>query len=332
MHLDQEKRRCRTLSKIVKGISLSVVLGLLMAVLVSPAFAAEEVRVRVRGSGSEKYVTVSNVVDQKPEMNLLVANAPATVTFLGENLAMERITFFATGGIKDGELQLDGDGEPVTFDVKKYTNPGETEVLDALVAPPEDIPVYVTGNYATLSKPGYYVVAAAPEAVAPTFFYIQVTAQAGGETPATPKPAAVTAAPTSAKVLVDGRAVSFDAYLINGNNYFKLRDLAMVVSSSEKEFEVAWDGEKNAINLLTGQAYTSVGGELALSGKSESQTAALTDSKIYVNGKEIQLTAYKIGGNNYFKLRDVAKAIGFGVTWDPNTSTIGIDTKSPYTE
>jgi len=318
-------------TKLFKGISLSIVLSFLMAVLVSPAFAAEEFRVKVPGAG-ERYVAVSNVVDKKPDIGLLVANAPATVTFHGNNLALERVTFFATGELKDGRLHFDGEGEPVTFDVKKYTNPGQTEELDALVTAPLDIPEYVTGNYATLSKPGYYVVVAAPEAIAPAVFTIQVTAQAGGETPATPEPVTVAAAPTASRVLVNGTPVSFEAYLINGNNYFKLRDLAMVVSGSEKQFEVSWDGENNAVNLVTGQAYTPVGGELGLDGKSESQSAALTDSKVYVNGKEVQFTAYKIGGNNYFKLRDVAKAIGLGVTWDPSTGTISIDTKSPYTE
>ncbi|MGO4373315.1 hypothetical protein AB4Z21_21620 [Paenibacillus sp. MCAF20] len=47
---------------------------------------------------------------------------------------------------------------------------------------------------------------------------------------------------------------------------------------------------------------------------------------------EAPLKAYNIGGNNYFKLRDIAKVFNIGVTWDASTSTIGIDTSLAYTE
>lgn len=39
-----------------------------------------------------------------------------------------------------------------------------------------------------------------------------------------------------------------------------------------------------------------------------------------------------IGGNNFFKLRDLCKAFNIGVTWDGATKTLGIDTALPYTE
>src|SRR5690606_13684686 len=59
----------------------------------------------------------------------------------------------------------------------------------------------------------------------------------------------VLAVPTSSTVLVNGEEVAFDAYVINSNNYFKLRDLAHVVSGTEKQFEVSWDGANNTISL-----------------------------------------------------------------------------------
>ena len=40
--------------------------------------------------------------------------------------------------------------------------------------------------------------------------------------------------PTSSIVLVNGEAVSFQAYNIGDNNYFKLRDIAFVLSGTEK--------------------------------------------------------------------------------------------------
>lgn len=150
------------------------------------------------------------------------------------------------------------------------------------------------------------------------------------ETPVTVKE--VTATVTSSKVLVNGNQVAFDAYNIEGSNYFKLRDLAMVLNGSEKQFEVTWDKEKNAINLISGEAYTSVGGELTAGSGKASVKGITTKSKIYLDGEEVALEAYTINGNNYFKLRDIGKAFDFGVIWDANLKQITIDSSVGYTE
>jgi hypothetical protein len=141
---------------------------------------------------------------------------------------------------------------------------------------------------------------------------------------------AVTAKPTSSAVLIDGKPVSFKAYNIGGSNYFKLRDLAMALNGSAKQFEVSWDDSVNTINITTGKSYTAVGGELAATGGTGHISADLTTSCVCVDGALKKLTAYNIGGNNYFKLRDIAAAIDFGVTWDSGTNTIRIDTKTGY--
>lgn len=140
------------------------------------------------------------------------------------------------------------------------------------------------------------------------------------------------AVPTSASVLVNGQSVTFEAYNIADNNYFKLRDLAQALKGSDKQFEVGWDASINAISLTTGQEYTTVGGELASSGSIGVQSAVLSSSAVYINGIKVSLTAYNIAGYNYFKLRDVASAIKFGVGWDGVTNTITIDTTVGYTD
>lgn len=138
------------------------------------------------------------------------------------------------------------------------------------------------------------------------------------------------ATPTSSKVLVNGKETAFNAYEINGNNYFKLRDIASVLSASGKQFDVSWDNDKQAINLLSGKTYTVVGGELT-KGDSSNKTATLNTSKVYLDGKEINLTAYTIDGNNYFKLRDLGQTFNFGVGWDGAANTVTIDTSASYT-
>ncbi|MDR1571829.1 MAG: S-layer homology domain-containing protein [Clostridiales Family XIII bacterium] len=149
---------------------------------------------------------------------------------------------------------------------------------------------------------------------------------AGAASPA----GALAAQPTASTVLVDGKDIAFDAYNIGGSNYFKLRDLAYVLSGTEKQFEVGWDGAANAIALTSGKRYTAVGGEMEGKG-SGSRSAAATSTKIYLDGKEVTLTAYNIGGNNYFRLRDIGQAFGFGVDWDGAKNTIVIDTGKGYT-
>ena len=56
-----------------------------------------------------------------------------------------------------------------------------------------------------------------------------------------------------------------------------------------------------------------------------------TSSKIYLNGKEVNLTAYNIDGNNYFKLRDIGLIFDFGIYWDGINNIIIIDTSKVYT-
>ena len=45
-----------------------------------------------------------------------------------------------------------------------------------------------------------------------------------------------------------GEKKAFDAYNIEGSNYFKLRDLAYVLNGTDKQFEVGWDAAANAIS------------------------------------------------------------------------------------
>ena len=137
--------------------------------------------------------------------------------------------------------------------------------------------------------------------------------------PYAPEKVTATASPT--KLMVDGKSVAVDAYAIGGNNYIKLRDLATMVNGTEKSFDVTWDGSKNAINLISGKGYTSVGGEMA-AGDGQSKAATRNSAKIFVDGSEVSMTAYTIGSNNYFKLRDVMQIFRIGVGYDGATATL----------
>lgn len=62
----------------------------------------------------------------------------------------------------------------------------------------------------------------------------------------------------------------------------------------------------------------------------ETVTATLNQAPIYVDGTRVELTAYNIGGYNYFKLRDIAELVDFGVEWDQEMAAIQIDTTAGY--
>ena len=83
-------------------------------------------------------------------------------------------------------------------------------------------------------------------------------------------------------------------------------------------------------NFLTGL----VVGALVFGGTSAYAAGILAEystNHIFVDGQEVRIEAYAIHDNNYMKLRDIGKAVGFNVYWDTNTKTVQIETGKPYT-
>ena len=98
-----------------------------------------------------------------------------------------------------------------------------------------------------------------------------------------------------------------------------------MLNGTEKQFSVGYDG---SVQVTTGQPYEAVGGELA--GAAEgSFVAEPTNDAIYINGVKADLTAYKIEGNNFFRLRDLGKALDFYVGWTAERGVF-IETDKPY--
>jgi hypothetical protein len=59
-----------------------------------------------------------------------------------------------------------------------------------------------------------------------------------------------TPTPTDSRIYLDGIEVYFKAYTIEGNNYFKLRDIGQTLN-----FSVEWDKTRNTIVIDTGNGY-----------------------------------------------------------------------------
>ena len=131
---------------------------------------------------------------------------------------------------------------------------------------------------------------------------------------------------TDSSVYVNGKMIQFSAYNIEDNNYFKLRDVAMALNGTSKQFNVTWNEEAGQINLISSTKYMPVGGELETTDK----VKILADDsyvQILKDGYNEIAMAYLIDGNNYFKLRDLGRIFGFGVEWDGNTNSILINTE-----
>ncbi len=132
-----------------------------------------------------------------------------------------------------------------------------------------------------------------------------------------------TASPSTAKVMVNGEMVNFGAYEIEGFNYFKLTDMAYAIDGTACQFQVTWDAEKFAINMVTGEPHLYLGTELqGNSGKNEVAEQFL--STVYKNGEAIDVLVYTINGSSYFQLDSLRGTLGIDVGWDGETSTITI--------
>lgn len=122
-------------------------------------------------------------------------------------------------------------------------------------------------------------------------------------------------------VSIDGVQKNFEVYNINGNNFFKLRDVAYSLNGTGSQFSVEFNQQKSSIEIKKGGAYVSVGGEMNV-GADKSSSAVKSSQKLIIDNIEKELTAYNIGGNNFFKMRDLGSALDFDVDFDASSNTV----------
>lgn len=130
------------------------------------------------------------------------------------------------------------------------------------------------------------------------------------------------AVPVEYTLAVDSQDMPLWAYEINGDPYFKLRDLAMALNGTEKQFEVEWDGERDEVNLYSDTSYTPVGGELSAPTGEGPADAAISTSFFWYNS----FSSYVISDWHYIKLSDLAASLHFSASCDDETHTAIIDT------
>ncbi|MBU5669213.1 FIVAR domain-containing protein [Peptoniphilus sp. MSJ-1] len=124
------------------------------------------------------------------------------------------------------------------------------------------------------------------------------------------------------KVTLNGKEVAIFGYNIKDENYFKLRDLAAVLKDTDAKFAV--DYKDNVVTLAKGGDYKVL--DTDQKSVAEKAKGALTNDKVLVGEDVLKATAYKINDNNYYRLRDLGKALGFGVDYDEATRTVLLTT------
>lgn len=128
---------------------------------------------------------------------------------------------------------------------------------------------------------------------------------------------------SSQKFTVNGEEVHIRAYIINGKNYLRLRDVAAALKGTKAQFQVDYDKEKNLVMIETNKPYEDLSNTKIYSSQKE-LWATMKDMDILFNGKERKLKSAFIIDTNYIELRDLAKLMGFDVSYDAPTKTVAI--------
>ncbi|MDU1642780.1 NlpC/P60 family protein [Peptoniphilus harei] len=124
---------------------------------------------------------------------------------------------------------------------------------------------------------------------------------------------------------------TFSTYIIKDYNYFKLRDFASYMNGTIKNFDVDYNRDKDAIEITTKTSYGDFTG-LPSDNIVGAKEAVTTKQKIFIDGKEVQISGYNIDGNNYFKLRDLASALDIKIYYDSLRESVILNPNLPSDE
>ncbi len=132
---------------------------------------------------------------------------------------------------------------------------------------------------------------------------------------------------TKQSLTVNGEAKEAEIYNIDGRNYFKLRDMAALLSGTSASFSVDYNAETNSVAVKTGEAYEKQPGDLDI-GEDRSDKALLSHQALTINGEAVtDLLVYNLAGNNFFQLRELGEKLGFEVGYDAETNTMLVTTR-----
>lgn len=126
-------------------------------------------------------------------------------------------------------------------------------------------------------------------------------------------------------VVLNGKMTDLKGYNISGNNYFKLRDIAALLSGTEEGFDVKYHAGTNTINLTRETDYNRIADDLKPLKDTESDPIS-SKQNVFVDGQKVVFNSYSIDDYNYFQLRELGRVIGFLVEFDEEKGNVIIDT------
>ena len=183
----------------------------------------------------------------------------------------------------------------------------------------------------TLDKTGLYQVETGVIFGVNLRFIVYVADENEDLTYKAPKNEAATA--TTTKITVNKKSFNVPAYIINGENYIKIRDIATIIDGTEKQFDIAYDPGTDTITIkywaFGYPKYQPVGGELKALAVGN-KTAAPSKQNVAIDGFKIYPLLYTVDSSNFIRLRDMGIMLDFNVTWDNETRSVLVDTTTGY--
>jgi mRNA-degrading endonuclease HigB of HigAB toxin-antitoxin module len=187
--------------------------------------------------------------------------------------------------------------------------------------------IYMSGSYITS---GQWTANTSVNSGANTFSF-QVTSADGSNTSTYTLTVqrGLRVGPSTQTLWVDGKQITCAAYNINGNNYFKLRDLAYALKGTSKHFNVTYNAATRVVSMISNQEYSPIGGEMVMPGSYKK--CIPTNQTIMLDNRNVSLIVYNIDGNNYFMLREIGALFDFGVTYNDADRRVDVNTSIGYT-
>lgn len=132
----------------------------------------------------------------------------------------------------------------------------------------------------------------------------------------------VQAIPIHQEVVFDGNETVMMGYNINGNTYFRLREVALNITDHienwEHHFHIYYDKDLNSIDLIRGANFVPMTYNKEYTVGTEIKEGIRSNARLTVNGSVLdtdQIKGYVIDGYTFYKLRDLATIATLDIEW-----------------
>lgn len=120
-----------------------------------------------------------------------------------------------------------------------------------------------------------------------------------------------------------GEKKTIHAHTIIGEDYMRLRDIAMLVSGTKAQFAVNYNATANILELIPGEAFRSMGNEMLID-KSGLEFTQKSPFPLTYHGEPLHLQGYSVDGDLYYKLSDMAKVLNVTIEQEAGSNSIAL--------